>query len=124
MKPKILVLDDDRVFLQMISHMLMPMELAWNLELYSDPSEALKDVKKHADNERLDCTYQEQYSVALVDYYMPSTNGIDFLKQLSLVSWETVSVLITSKPSTEVIEQAINTAIYMHILKSLLKKNS
>ena len=105
-KPRILVLDDDKTFRELL------------VDLFTGQG---YEVAAAVTGEEALCKIQEaQFDLATIDFDLPGwVNGIDFLKELKSASPQTEVILLTGNASDEVKKEAMLCGAYHYYLKPL-----
>lgn len=107
---KIALCDDDTVFSlsfkTLLSQILHPEMISYELTLFSDTSSLIRDIKKNG-----------QYHLIFLDILFESENGIDFAKLLREQKWNTDIIFITSNP--EYALESYDTAPLHYLMKPL-----
>jgi len=92
MKKKILLVDDEKDFLDIMSQKIR----SWGYEVVSasNAEDAMRAFKR------------ERPSAAILDYVMPEVNGVQLLMRIRAVDMKIPVIMFTVKPQSEVIEDA------------------
>ena len=91
MTSKILVVDDDRVFLELIHHILEEY-ISGDIHAFSSSIEAIDFIKQN-----------EQLSLVICDWHMPKADGLKVLSELRKKSLVTPFLMLTGTPTREVV---------------------
>ena len=95
-KPKVLLVDDDHVFLHVYTTIL---QQHFDTQAAQGPEAALALLAEGG-----------SYGVVVTDLNMPELNGLDFLRQVTRLSPGTKKILFTGKPDLDSALAAINQA--------------
>jgi DNA-binding NtrC family response regulator len=101
----ILVVDDERDFLETVRRGLMISGFQ-NIVLLADSQEAAKRVERG-----------ERYDVALLDITMPGMNGLKLLECIKAVSSATQCIMITAICETEIAEECMRKGAFDYLIK-------
>ncbi|NER07791.1 MAG: 2-dehydropantoate 2-reductase [Okeania sp. SIO3C4] len=101
-KPKVLLVDDDHVFLHVYTTILQQHFVTHGAQ---SPEEALEKL-----------SMEGPYAVVVTDLNMPELNGLDFLRQVSRLAPRTKKILFTGKPDLD--------SVQPELLLPLVKKNT
>lgn len=104
MQIKILVIDDDPIFLEMLRDFWEKKENC-KIETTKNPKKSLELVENN------------DYNVIVSDYQMPVMNGLELLKKIRGRDEKLPFVLITGKGNEEVAKKALNQKVDGYITK-------
>ena len=109
---RILLIDDDKAFIDTIAFQLREERKHKTIVVYSavDAAHTLETTTSGVD-------------VVLVDYEMPEMNGLDFLKWMKTGHRETPVIMLTAYDSGTVAEQAMKLGAYDYLRKDKLDMN-
>ncbi len=103
-KPRILLIDDDRTILAVLSRVLE--RAGYEVDSTTSPVEGLVYVE-HSD-----------YAVAIVDYLMPQMNGLDALERIGTLAPDTVRIMLTGQKDMQLVLKAVNEAgVFRYLVK-------
>lgn len=105
---RLLVVDDDRSNSMVVERILTP--LGYSVDVAQRGSEALELV------ERL------TFDLAILDYQMPETDGVQLFRQIREVQPELPGVLLTAYPTIDKIFPAMNSGIFRVLSKPVNAK--
>ncbi len=105
MQIKILVIDDDPIFLEMLREFWEKKENC-KIKTTKNPKKGLEMFESN------------NYDVIVSDYQMPEINGLELLKKIREKDRETPFVLITGKGNEEVAKKAVNLKVDRYINKN------
>jgi DNA-binding NtrC family response regulator len=103
MKPKILIVDDEKAIRESVSHVLT--EEGYETEIASTGKEALKYLNEN------------DYEVMITDLKMPEMDGIDLIKESLKICPSTSVIIITAHASVESAIEALRIGAFDYILK-------
>ncbi|MCO4783180.1 MAG: response regulator [Candidatus Cloacimonetes bacterium] len=103
MKPKILIVDDEELFLMSIQELL---QNHFDVTTAESAAEALLIIKE-----------KTEFAVIITDIHMPEMDGIQLLEQVNLLSPRTVRIILTSDFTQQATQNAVNTANIFAYLK-------
>jgi signal transduction histidine kinase/CheY-like chemotaxis protein len=92
---KILIVDDDENLLDSLRRQLRG---GYDCTFMNDPAAALEVIEQH----------QETYTVVISDLYMPTMDGLQFLRQIRQVCPESVCMILTGGHDQQVAVRALN----------------
>ncbi len=101
---KVLLVDDDHVFLN-ISKEILEMDERFKIETATSIDEAFKKLN------------QTHYDVVVSDYEMPRKNGLQFLEELKKSASNLPFILFTGKGREEVAAKALNLGAFRYLNK-------
>ena len=102
-KPRILVVDDDRLQLQVISDLLGP---SYSIRTASDGSEAIKALE------------EETFAAVLSDHMMPDITGVEVLAKCLEKQPGAVRMLVTATDDIKALEASVNVArVHRFVIK-------
>lgn len=96
MTPKILLVDDDNVFLHVYATIL---QQHFTVDAVDSAAHGLDLLAKDG-----------PYATVITDLRMPGVDGLDFLRQVKRLSPRTKKILFTGKPDLESVVTAVNDA--------------
>ncbi|MFQ6032999.1 MAG: PAS domain S-box protein, partial [Candidatus Zixiibacteriota bacterium] len=102
---KILVADDNRDHVQLITEILNQ-ELKAEVESVTTGEECLKEVEK------------ESYDLLLLDYLLPKINGLDILKNIVKKGYDLPVIMITGHGNEKIAAEAMKSGAIDYIVKS------
>ena len=102
-KDLILVVDDDRDFLDLVSMLLR--------------EEGYEVNTAKSGREGLEKSIEKLYSLILVDIKLPDFDGIEFLKRITDTDPKIRKVIITGFPSLENARLALNLGVHAYLVK-------
>lgn len=105
---KILIIDDDKVDLITINRSISQSGILANVENAFSAKDAMEKIKSF------------HYDLIFLDYLMPDSDGISFLKKLRDLGIETPVIFVTSQGDEKIASQAILGGAYDYIPKTLL----
>ena len=91
---RVLLVDDDPLILRAFKRDLSKTEI--ELTILSSPAEGLDELRNN------------HYALVLSDYQMPGMDGIEFLKEVSLLNPDAVRILISGRADFEMAIRVIN----------------
>jgi DNA-binding NtrC family response regulator len=104
---KILVIDDDIAYVDVIRHHLRPFQnKVFDLTAIQDPEKAILTVQK--DN---------SFDLILMDYFLPGTNGIELSKAIHSYDIQIPIVLLTSNKDFRIAIEAMKFGIEDYLIK-------
>jgi DNA-binding NtrC family response regulator len=104
---KILVIDDDIAYVDVIRHHLRPFQnKVFDLTAIQDPEKAILTVQK--DN---------SFDLILMDYFLPGTNGIELSKTIHSYDIQIPIVLLTSNKDFRIAIEAMKFGIEDYLIK-------
>ena len=95
MTPRVLMVDDDAVFLHVYTSIL---QQHFPTDSADTPSQALEMMRSQG------------YAVIIADLQMPEMDGLSFLKEASRVSPDTMRIMFTGRPDLQTVMAAVNDA--------------
>lgn len=105
---KILIIDDDKVDMVTIIRSISQSEIIANVESAFSAKDGFEKIKSL------------HYDLIFLDYMMPDSDGISFLKQIRASGIETPIIFVTSQGDEKIASQAILGGASDYIPKSLL----
>jgi DNA-binding NtrC family response regulator len=102
MKEKLLIVDDDRVFCELIRRHF---EEQYAVTAFNDPEEAVKYIREN------------ELDVVLSDLSMPGINGIEVLKTVKSETFNTDVIIMTAYASVDTAVEAMKKGAYDYIIK-------
>lgn len=105
---KIMLLDDEEMNLKILKRYFQ--RPYHQLELVSDPRIAIHRIRN------------EKWSAIITDLRMPGINGIDVLREISLLGMNAIRVVITAFASTQTMKEIINEDLANYILEKPFSK--
>jgi len=105
MKKSILVIDDEKDFLESLARGLMVSGYS-NLRLVLDPLEASRLVESG-----------ETYEIALIDITMPGMSGIELLERIKSLNPATQCIMVTAIDEVETAEECMNKGACDYLVK-------
>ena len=91
MTKNVLVVDDDKVFLELIHHILDEY-ISGGITTFSSSIEAIEFINKN-----------EELSLVICDWHMPQADGLAVLKALRNKNTRTPFLMLTGTPTKEVV---------------------
>jgi len=101
--PEVLLVDDDKVLLEMLQDLLISSDFA--VDTARDAAEGYRMLRA------------KRYDVVFIDIVLPSTSGIEFLKEVGVVQPETPAILFTGKPSVKTAAEALRIGAFDYLSK-------
>lgn len=111
-RPNALVVDDEELMLELISHMLRR-ELDMRVMTDTKCISALKRLKKNPN----------EFQIIISDWEMPGVKGIDFLRAVREINADIPFLMVSGYASKEHIMQAKQFGISGYIVKPFSKQN-
>ncbi len=105
MKKSILVIDDEKDFLESLARGLMVSGYS-NLRLVLDPLEASRLVESG-----------ETYEIALIDITLPGMSGIELLERIKSLNPATQCIMVTAIDEVETAEECMNKGACDYLVK-------
>ncbi|MDX1958556.1 MAG: sigma-54 dependent transcriptional regulator [Leptospiraceae bacterium] len=108
--PKVLVIDDDKHYLNFLSKSLSPFLFTNQLELVmsEDPSEAYDLIEKDPNG----------FSVIITDFQMPNMNGLELIQKIEREDRDYQIILLTGKLDKRITESFLHMNIFDLLEKS------
>lgn len=104
---KILVIDDDIAYVDVIRHHLRPFQnKVFDLTSIQDPENAILTIQK--DN---------SFDLILMDYFLPGTNGIELSKKIQSNNIQIPIILLTSNKDFRIAIEAMKFGIEDYLIK-------
>ncbi|MBA4313662.1 MAG: hypothetical protein C0417_13640 [Chlorobiaceae bacterium] len=104
---KILVIDDDKAFVDVIRHHLRPFQnKIFNLTAIQDPEKAILTLQQDS-----------SFDLILMDYFLPGTNGIELSKTIHSHNIQIPIVLLTSNKDFRIAIEAMKYGVEDYLIK-------
>jgi len=100
---KILIIEDEEIVRETLAENLK--EKGFEVDSVESSEQALAKVK------------EKPYNILLVDYRLPNMNGIDFIKEASSISKNSVAIVITGYSAVETAVDSMRMGAYDYLLK-------
>ena len=100
---KILIVEDEEIVRETLAENLK--EKGFTVDSVENSEQALSAVKA------------KPYNILLVDYRLPDMNGIDFIKEASAISKNSVAIVITGYSAVETAVDSMRMGAYDYLLK-------
>ena len=101
LRPTVLLLDDESFSLELYESMVVR-KTGWEVVSFTDPEEALS------------CVRQQTIDIMVVDWQMPTMNGVTFLQQAQEIQPDAIQALLTGHAAKDVAIHAINSLKNLH----------
>ncbi|MEC5164359.1 signal transduction histidine kinase/DNA-binding response OmpR family regulator [Flavobacterium sp. PL11] len=105
---KILIIDDDKIDSITISRSILQSGIKAEVDSIFSAKEGIEKIKSF------------QYDLIFLDYMMPDTDGISFLKKIIDLDIDTPVIFVTSQGDEKIASQAILNGAFDYIPKTLL----